>query len=755
MPQFLWQLPPKSAIPPELIDIVKKHGSEYEGIYAATVLTQRGISPTAAVAFLDAEQYQPTSTKAFGQEIKRALKRLHQSIKQREKVTIWGDFDADGITATSVLWEGLSPFFQPGETLDYYIPDRFRESHGLNASGLTQLAASGTQLIVTCDTGSNNLAEIALAKELGIDIIITDHHTLPEDRPEVIAILNPRYFAETHPLYHLSGVAVAYKLMEALYLSLEQPAPETLLDLVAIGLIADLVQLKGDCRYLAQRGIKQLQKQNKEKTATRPGVYHLLKHCQQQGDRPTAIGFGIGPRINAVSRIHGDSKFLVELLTSKDSQKCRQLAQQAELANTRRKELQKNTTIAVKKKLEQLDLSTTSVIVLADSQWSPGVLGLVASTIVREYQRPTILLSIQDDIAIGSARSTENLDLYELVKSQAHLLQRFGGHPQAAGLSLPLENLPLFTQGINQVARTKISYTSTLPILSIDLVVSVKELGQKLFRELKLLEPLGMGNPTPRLLLKNCTFTRVRNENIKDIRGKKIQYIKTSFLLQEDSVDITFPGVWWEHYSYELPTDCDCDVIVELDYNCKTSEYEVRLIDWVRSDLRQIIEINHKSRLLDWRNQTPQSSPEVSLIETCPKDWRDITQPYRQAKQQQQQLALAYDTPPPVEALEVWRQLIGIAKYLQRTGVTVSYQQLTEKLKISDRALELGLQTLSNLGFTLSKIKPQQLQIIDYQPSEILPEEAIKLFLDIVTEEQFQQTYFSQVPLAIIENTVS
>ncbi|HAG81979.1 MAG TPA: single-stranded-DNA-specific exonuclease RecJ, partial [Cyanobacteria bacterium UBA12227] len=242
--------------------------------------------------------YNPASPFEFGQEMKSAIKRLHQAIKAGEKVTIWGDFDADGITATSVLWEGLGQFFTQNQQLTYYIPNRLTESHGLNRAGIDQLATSETKLIVTCDTGSTNLKEIDYAQQLGIDIIITDHHTLPDERPPVISIINPRYFAETHPLFHLSGVAVAYKLVEALYQTLpnipKQPV-EDLLDLVAIGLIADLVQLSGDCRYLAQRGIQKLQQQLK--TRTRPGVARLLELCQRSGDRPTDISFGIGPRI--------------------------------------------------------------------------------------------------------------------------------------------------------------------------------------------------------------------------------------------------------------------------------------------------------------------------------------------------------------------------------------------------------------------------------------------------------------------------
>jgi single-stranded-DNA-specific exonuclease len=408
-------------------------------------------------------------------------------------------------------------------------------------------------LIVTCDTGSTNLSEIEYAHKLGIDVIVTDHHTLPSERPPVKAIINPRYLPPDHPLFHLSGVAVAYKLVEALYEALPdvpQKPLENLLDLVAIGLIADLVQLSGDCRYLAQLGIKRLQQQ--AKTRNRPGVARLLELCQRNGDRPTDISFGLGPRINAVSRIQGDASFCVELLTSHDEQHTQQLAVETELANARRKSLQKDVTEQVKNKLAQLDLSTTSVIVLEDSQWPAGVLGLVAGQVAQEYGRPTILLSTEalgardwglgtmdkegtkefkakssstspqpltpspstspqpltpspSQLARGSARSVNNIDLYQLVKSQEHLLHRFGGHPFAAGLSLPVENLPLFTEAINQQLRKQSGVTGALmtPVMEADLVVKVAELGKELFYELKLLEPCGMGNPVPKLLIQN------------------------------------------------------------------------------------------------------------------------------------------------------------------------------------------------------------------------------------------------------------
>ncbi|WP_180976996.1 single-stranded-DNA-specific exonuclease RecJ, partial [Fischerella thermalis] len=388
--------------PPEwFLEAVKEYTPTSSGQFAAQLLWQRGIRYVSQVAaFVNPKNYLPASPFEFGQEMHLAVERLERAWKFGDKVAIWGDFDADGITSTAVLWDGLGQFFRQNSQLIYYIPNRLTESHGLNCQGIDKLANQGFNLIVTCDTGSTNIDEITYAKQLGIDVIVTDHHTLPAERPPVTAIINPRYLSSDHQLFHLSGVAVAYKLVEALYQTLpeipQQPL-EDLLDLVAVGLIADLVQLSGDCRYLAQLGIGRLQEDFKLPPAQRrrPGVGRLLELCQKSGDRPTDISFGLGPRINAVSRIQGDASFCVELLTSRDQVHVHQLAEATELANSRRKSLQKEVAQQVNHKISQMDLSTTSVIVLADPQWAVGVLGLVAGQVAQETGRPTILLSTE------------------------------------------------------------------------------------------------------------------------------------------------------------------------------------------------------------------------------------------------------------------------------------------------------------------------------------------------------------------------
>ncbi|WP_088893730.1 single-stranded-DNA-specific exonuclease RecJ [Leptolyngbya ohadii] len=742
------------------------------GQRAAQLLWNRGIRSSQSLAgYLNPNQYQPTSPFAFGEEMRQAVDRLIQARQNGEKVAIWGDFDADGITSTAVLWEGLGQFF-PSEQLTYVIPNRLTESHGLAIAGMDALNAEGYRLIVTCDTGSTNLTELEYAQQQGIEVIITDHHTLPAKRPPVVAMVNPRTLSPDHPLAYLSGVAVAYKLVEALYETLPDlpTRPLTdLLDLVAIGLIADLVNLTGDCRYLAQRGIEQLQRQRDPKTASRPGVACLLELCQRNGDRPTDISFGLGPRINAISRIRGDARFGVELLTCRELDRCRELAQETELANTRRKSLQKDVVQQIQARLTEIDLSTTSVIVLADSQWSVGVLGLVAGQIAQETNRPTILLTYDETeshpIARGSARSTQNLDLYALFATQSHLIHHFGGHPLAAGLTLPLENLPLFTEAVNrQVRQQQISLSA--PTLTADLTVTVAELGKDLFRELKLLEPYGMGNPVPRLLIHSCWFRNVHNANIKDLRGRKIRYIKTEFELWDRTTQQGFPGIWWGHYRDEIPT-LPCDAIVELDYNAYRKQYEVRLVD-LRLASPAVPQASNLSIdwIIDCRNaeDSPLSYTQTAIedairLTTCPASWDELGQWLRQAQQTQRSLILDYPPPPQDEPIERWRQLVGIAKYLSRTGTAVPPEQICQQLQISFRSFQVGLYLLRQYGFQIGRSDEGisfSLQFgTDLSEADSQANLALQPFLDAVQEEQFQRQYFSQVPLSLIQAIVT
>jgi len=565
------------------------------------------------------------------------------------------------------------------------------------------------------------------------------------------------------------------------------------------------------------------------KTRTRPGVAKLLELCQRSGDRPTDISFGLGPRINAVSRIQGDASFCVELLTRRDEAYTQTLALETELANSRRKSLQKDITEQVKRKLAQLDLSTTCVIVLDDPQWSAGVLGLVAGQIAQEYGRPTVLLSTGEEwgdegaeaqyrdvpwhvwkqrneedkgelfpstinnpqltIARGSARSVNGIDLYELVQSQEHLLHRFGGHPFAAGLSLPVENIPLFSEGINQKLRQQLAAQDTLlaPFVTADIVVTVAALGKPLFQELKLLEPCGMGNPVPKLLIENCWFESVWNRNTQDLKGKKVQYIKTELEIWDDSTSVGFPGIWWGHYRDEVPKG-RCNAIVELDYNNFKKRPEVRLVAVQSGD--RISSFNLPSQLdwiLDWRDgmqedsenllsisnpltppalvgepeETPTPEPSDPLtVRDCPTSWDELQLWFRRAMQSERKLAIAYPPPPQLSSRQVWETLVGLAKFLSRTGKSATLGQLQDKLDLSDRTLHRGLTALSGLGFQVTH-QGGSIQISgsigEWDGDAIDPttKESIQLFLSAVEEEQFLRQYFYQVPLSTIHGMLA
>ena len=768
-----WQLIEPVEPPPWLVDRT--------GIYAAQLIWQRGWQTRDRVeAFLNYEAYKPTSGFAFGAEMSQAVTRIKQAFDAGEKVAIWGDFDADGITATAVLWEGLGQFFPQDRQLVYYIPDRLTESHGLSKKGIDLIR--DCQLIITCDTGSTNAAEIAYANSLGIDVIVTDHHALPEQRPPVVAIVNPRYLDSSHPLYNLSGVAVAFKLVEALYEMMPDDKPveplENLLDLVAIGLVADLVQLVGDCRYLAQRGIEVLRQKR------RPGIKYLLEQCKKAGDRAIDISFGIAPRLNSISRIWGDVRKCVELLASKDDAVCRELAQLAELANTQRKAIQKRILSQVEQKISQVDLSTTGILVLDDAQWPVGILGLVAGQIANTYNRPTILCNSEDELARGSARSPIGIDLYELIKGQERLLASFGGHPLAAGLSLPTANIPLLREAINH-RFWQLDRQNQTRAAAIDLKLQIADLGQSLFRQIKLLEPYGMGNPAPRFLIQNCRFEDKTNANIKNAKGQKVEYIKSRFTLVDATGEIG--GDWWGHYSYELP-EGKCDAIVELVDNTYKKSYEVRLIDFIDLGIESdnasrqttnesaislgIDKVANSVKVLDWGKSLPLPT-EAIICDLCPTSWQELDRWITQATIVQKPLVLTYAPPAESSGIDAWKILVGIAKYLSRTGSAIAMSQLQAKLGIQLQAklniddftvLQFGLDALSACGWKITLHEQiLQMQLID--PGYVREETAIssatqantavQKFIATVNELIFRQQYFDQQLLRLVPSNSS
>ncbi|MEM9908705.1 MAG: DHHA1 domain-containing protein, partial [Cyanobacteria bacterium P01_D01_bin.44] len=479
---------------------------------------------------------------------------------------------------------------------------------------------------------------------------------------------------------------------------------------------------------------------------------------------------GLGPRINAVSRIHGDASFCVELLTSRDPERCQALATQTELANARRKALQNDVLQQVNHQLETIDLSTTGIIVLADPQWPNGVLGIVAGQIAQTTGKPTVLLTKdeQTGVARGSARSANQIDLYELVAQQSHLLSSFGGHPFAAGMSLPIENIDLFADAINRQLRQRPLATQG-PIIQVDLTVEIKALGRDLFKQLNLLEPCGMGNPAPKLLIKNAWFKDTWHQKIKDpASGRKLQYIKASFMLHDDSSGEGFPGVWWGHYKDDLPPG-RVDVVVELDFNSFSKKkkpqyggYEIRLVDLRPAQTSAPIALATPSWLVDQRvsaEANPSDSPLV--LADCPTNWTELRPWWAQSVKQQTPLVLAYPPPDALDFIIVWKTLLGLAKYLSRTGQTVPLEQLQTRLQIGGKALGYGLEALSMIGFEVT-YSPRGLTLT-YPATTASQKTAlsnttgldgVRNFLKAVREEDFRKQYFYRVPLATAQTVM-
>lgn len=725
------------------------------GEIPAQLLWQRGIRTLEEMrAFCDPDLYHPTPPWAFV-EMRAAVERLLQARDRGEKVAIWGDFDADGVTATSVLWEGLGQFFDR-EHLSFTIPNRLVESHGVTVTGVERLHAAGYRVMVTCDTGSTCAAAIARAEALGLDVIITDHHTLPAERPPVVAMLNPRTFEPEHPLATLSGVAVAFKLIEALYLERpEIPVKplESLLDLVAIGLVADLVELRGDVRYLAQRGIAQL------KTKARPAVRMMLEKCRKAGDRAMDIAFGLGPRINAVSRIHGDASVCVEMLTAQDEARARNLVEMTELANSRRKALQADVLRQAQAQVERVDLSTERALVLADATWPAGVLGIVAGQLAREYHRPVVVLKLDGDAAYGSARSIAGVDLYDLLVECQHLFEKFGGHPLAAGLRMSADRIEQLRQELNYALRQRLdAIDEAAPTLAIDLVANVADLGRDYFRQLNQLEPFGMGNPVPQILLENVRFTNATHRNIRDASGKQVRFIFSTFHICDDTGSI--PGIWWGHYAYELP-DTRCDVVIELDFMRKSKQadfdYQARSIDLRPSQLDLAIAPDRaRYAVIDRRDRTLRAEDDRALradpdrdsgsgnsstngikIADCPLSWNAIARVARPDRP----LILAFSAPPQRSPQAAWETLVGWAKASASSGATAAVERWQQALQVQPATLALGFAALASAGFERHESSPSQfaLRRARAQPPDL---ERVQQFLDAVAEEDYQRRYF-------------
>jgi single-stranded-DNA-specific exonuclease len=490
-----WVEPEPVSVPEDFRQVIGGHA------LVAEVLFRRGVCDLpSARAFLDPGLYTPAPAEAMP-GVSSAADRIEQAISGGQKICVWGDFDVDGQTSTTVLVSGLRAL---GATVSYHIPVRANESHGVNTANLQPILQSGIDLLITCDTGISSHEALSMARLNGTDVIVTDHHELPEQMPETCATVTPRLLPPDHPLAGLPGVGVAYKLIEALYTRAGRKAElDSFLDLVALGIVADVAVQTGDTRYLLQRGLPVL------RTTTRLGLQTMLEIAGIQPAWLTEehIGFILGPRLNALGRLD-DANPVVELLTTNDAGRARVLATHLEGLNAHRRlltgQVLDGALAQIAKDRTLLDLP---VLVLSHPQWPAGVIGIVASELAERFNRPTILLSSPDgQPARGSARSIDGVNITAAIASQSRLLPR--------------------------------------PRLAIAGYLSLNSLSLELVADLERLAPFGAGNPPLVLAIRN-----LKASSVSPI-GRDGDHLQ---ILVEDENGITRRVIWWRGAGWPMP----------------------------------------------------------------------------------------------------------------------------------------------------------------------------------------------------------
>ncbi|MEH7544355.1 MULTISPECIES: single-stranded-DNA-specific exonuclease RecJ [Bacillaceae] len=430
-----------------------------------------------------------------------AVKRIREAIEKQEPILIFGDYDADGVSSTSVLMITLRDL---GANVQFYIPNRFTEGYGPNEPAFRQAAENGIKLIITVDTGIAAVHEAAVAQEIGLDLIITDHHEPGPVLPEALAIIHPKLPDSIYPFRELAGVGVAFKLAHALY----GEVPEHLFEIAVIGTIADLVSLKGENRLIAKKGLEKL------KVTQNIGLKAILKVAgvDLMSINEETIGFTLAPRINAVGRLE-DADLAVQLLLTDDPHEAQSLAEEMDALNKTRQEIVNAITVEAIEEVEKnYPIETNKVLVIGKEGWNPGVIGIVASRLVEKFYRPTIVLNFDPDkgVAKGSARSIIGYDLFKNLSTCRELLPHFGGHPMAAGMTLKLEDVAELRERLNRLADEQLTDTDLIPITQLDEEIRLGDISLSSLDELSLLAPFGMDNPKPKVLIENVAITSMR-----------------------------------------------------------------------------------------------------------------------------------------------------------------------------------------------------------------------------------------------------
>lgn len=498
--------------------IARTLGDRYPKVPAlCKLLAQRGVTSAAEAEKFFKPQLSDLHDPFLMRDMEKAVVRLNRALGSKEKIMIYGDYDVDGTTAVSLVYKFLQNYYSG---LDYYIPDRYEEGYGISDKSIDYAAENGITLFIALDCGIKAVEKIAYAKSKGIDFIICDHHMPDDQLPDAVAILNPKLEGETYPYKHLSGCGVGYKFMQGFAINngIDITSDlEPLLDLVAVSIASDIVPITGENRILAYHGLKRLN------SNPSMGLRGILKVCGLNNKNITIsdIVFKIGPRINASGRMQS-GKEAVDLLVAKDMAGALEKSQNIDQYNEDRKELDKRITEEASRILEEhIDINRRKSIVIYNKDWHKGIIGIVASRLTELYYRPAVVLTLSDGLATGSARSVQGFDIYKAVESCRDLLENFGGHTYAVGLSMKEEHIKEFTARFEEHVAWHILPDQMEPQIDIDTEINFNEITPDFFTMLKQFNPFGPGNQKPIF----CT-RRVTDYGTSRLVGKKNEHVK-------------------------------------------------------------------------------------------------------------------------------------------------------------------------------------------------------------------------------------
>jgi len=490
----------------------------------------------------------------------KAAKRILLAKEKKEKVVVYGDYDVDGVTGTAILIHTLRFL---GINADYYIPHRYGEGYSLSIEAIEKLAAEGANVILTVDCGISNVKEIKRANELGLEVVVTDHHNIPEQLPEAFALVNPKLISQEHPSRYLAGAGVAFKFAWALLKVAALPAGRqgikdveflsSLLDLAGLGTFSDVVPLKDENRVLAINGLKLI---NARK---RPGIKALLEAAGVKGEvKVNNIYFALAPRINAAGRLEHASKS-VELLLTDDYEKAQALAQELNRINVKRRDIGSSMQEEAFSQIDDEAVAKNKLVILHGNDWHPGVIGIVASRIVDRCSRPAVLIGVNEGVGRGSARSISGVNMYALLNNCKDLFLDFGGHEGAAGFEIDPKNIPELKKRLHAAINEMVSFDDLKTKLKIDLDLDPKDMNFSLVKDLEALGPFGAGNPVPVFRTE-----RVQIQEMKTV-GKQNKHLKIKFFKQDVVLDAI--GFSMGYLEKKLAYSKNYDVVYNLESN--------------------------------------------------------------------------------------------------------------------------------------------------------------------------------------------